>query len=112
MKQFFKIINDETVVKNRNEIVINKDGMITFNPPEEILLQEGWQEYIIKTPTKEEIQQQVEVSEAKQELENSDYKIIKCMEAFLCGEELPYDIKQLHEQRNNHRNKINKYESN
>ena len=107
MKKFFKIVNGETLVKDQNQIVLNKNGRNIFNPSEERLLQDGWQEYVIKVPTEEEIYQQKEIDNAKQRLENTDYKIIKCMEAFLCGEELPYDIKQLHEQRNNYRNKIN-----
>lgn len=111
MKKFFKIINNKTVVKDQNEIVIARGTKTIFNPSEEILLQEGWYEYIIETPTTEEIYQQKELSDALQELQNSDYKIIKCMEAFLCQEELPYNIKELHEQRNNYRNKINQYET-
>lgn len=43
----------------------------------------------------------------KKDLADSDYKVIKCMECFLVGKELPYDINALHEERQNKRNEIN-----
>lgn len=33
-------------IKTRNQIVIRKDGMNTYNPTEEMLLADGWVEYI------------------------------------------------------------------
>lgn len=48
-----------------------------------------------------------EVEATKQELNESDYKIIKCMEYYLVGKELPYDINALHEERQGKRDKIN-----
>lgn len=48
-----------------------------------------------------------DIEELKNSLASSDYKIIKCMEAYLCGEELPYDINLLHAERNLQRQKIN-----
>lgn len=112
MKQFYKFIEGILTIKDQNQIVLNKDGMNIFNPNEELLSEEGWLEYFIPTPSEEEIQyvrQQKEISDSKIHLENSDYKIIKCMEAFLCGEELPYNIQELHTERNKYRNIINKY---
>ena len=50
------------------------------------------------------------VEDMKQDLASSDYKVIKCMECFLLGKELPYDINALHEERQNQRDKINKIE--
>lgn len=41
------------------------------------------------------------------ELNNEDYKIIKCMEAQLCSETLPYDIDALHTKRQQIRIEIN-----
>lgn len=46
MKQYSKTINGITYIKNRKQIVIQKDGMNTFNPTEEMILQDGWVEYI------------------------------------------------------------------
>lgn len=46
----------------------------------------------------------------KKELEGTDYKIIKCMEASLTGSELPYDVSSLHMQRQAIRDEINELE--
>ena len=52
MKKYFKEINGVVVYKNRQQIVINKDGMCVYNPTEEMILSDGWQEYIYQTPEK------------------------------------------------------------
>lgn len=43
----------------------------------------------------------------KEQLTVDDYKVIKCYEASLTGEEQPYDIKELHMKRQSLRQKIN-----
>ena len=122
MKRYIK----DGIIKTRNQIVIkgqrtikDKDGnekvvsTNTYNPTEEMILADGWVEYTTPEPTEEEIANREKASEirsAKAELANSDYKIIKCMEAYLCGEELPYNITELHAERNTKRNKINELE--
>lgn len=57
----------------------------------------------------EEIDQE-RIMELKQELNKTDYKIIKCSEYQLVGLELPYDIVTLHAQRQAIRDEINKLE--
>lgn len=47
------------------------------------------------------------VEDMKKDLASSDYKVIKCMECFLLGKELPYDINALHEERQSKRDEIN-----
>lgn len=47
MKQYVKEIDGKSVIKNRRQIVINKGGMNTFNPSEEMILADGWTEYMI-----------------------------------------------------------------
>lgn len=42
MKRYIK----EGIIKNRNQIVIHKDGMNIYNPTEEMVLANGWEEYI------------------------------------------------------------------
>ena len=42
-------------IKPRNRIVIRKDGMQTINPPHEMLIEDGWQLYVIPEPTPEEL---------------------------------------------------------
>lgn len=52
-----------------------------------------------------------QISKLKAQLESTDYKIIKCSEAQLVGEELPYDITALHAERQALRDRINELES-
>jgi len=47
----------------------------------------------------------------KQKLIDTDYKIIKCYEASLTGEVMPYNISELIQQRNQWRSEINELES-
>jgi hypothetical protein len=55
---------------------------------------------------------QGEIDAIKAGLSETDYQVIKCYEASLVGEELPYDIKALHEDRNEKRAQINALETN
>ena len=52
-----------------------------------------------------------QIAALKEELESTDYKIIKCSEAQMVGEELPYDIAALHGERQELRDRINELES-
>lgn len=48
MKQYFKEINGHKIYKTRSQIVITKYGMNIYNPSEEMILADGWIEYIYK----------------------------------------------------------------
>lgn len=61
---------------------------------------------ILNTEVEEE--KQAKIKELQSELNESDYKIIKCNEYKLAGLELPYDIEELHKQRQALRDEINK----
>lgn len=63
----------------------------------------------IPEPSEEEIKQR-RIAELKAELNSTDYKIIKCSECSLAGAELPYDIVELHAQRQAIRDEINELE--
>lgn len=69
-------------------------------------------EDIAYEPTREEIiaEKQAVIDALKAQIAESDYKVIKCAEAQLMGEELPYNVVELHEQRQALRDKINKIE--
>ena len=54
-----------------------------------------------------EEEKQTKIKELQSELNESDYKIIKCNEYELAGLELPYDIEELHKQRQALRDEIN-----
>ncbi|MCC8034898.1 MAG: hypothetical protein LIO77_03055 [Rikenellaceae bacterium] len=52
-----------------------------------------------------------EIQSLKDQLTSSDYKVIKCYEASLTRAALPYDIDELHSQRQAIRNRINELEA-
>ena len=47
MKKYVKEINGKKVYKTRQQIVISKDGMSTYNPTEGMILADGWIEYVV-----------------------------------------------------------------
>lgn len=97
MKKYRKIIDGKPVTKPRSQIVVVMDGKQIINPNEATLLADGWEVYEpVIPPAEDEVP---EDDRALGELADGDYKIIKCMEAFLCGEPLPYDIAALHAER-------------
>ena len=53
---------------------------------------------------------QDQINALKKELESTDYKIIKCSECQLLGQDMPYDVAELHEKRQAIRDEINKLE--
>ena len=60
---------------------------------------------------KVEQQKQLEIPQLQKQLDDTDYKIIKCQEYSLAGLELPYDIEQLHNERQALRDKINELQA-
>lgn len=63
-------------------------------------------------PTAEELRDRryMEIERLKSELQESDYKVIKCAEAMAVGAEMPYDVASLHNERQALRDKINELE--
>jgi len=80
--------------KESAQVVFDGEKWIYVYPPE---------------PTPEEIKQQ-EIARLKEELAATDYKIIKCSEYSLAGQDLPYDIAELHANRQALRDRINELE--
>lgn len=60
-------------------------------------------------PTDKEIKEN-KIQELKKQLDDTDYKIIKCSEYSLAGKDLPYDIEYLHTQRQAIRDRITELE--
>ena len=52
----------------------------------------------------------LDIESLKSELQESDYKVIKCAEAICLNAELPYNMTELHNERQALRDKINKLE--
>ena len=93
---------------------IEIDGCIVLNPTAEMLAENGWVEVVPPTPTEEEIAQQqreARIWELKDLLAQGDYKIIKCAEAQLTNEPMPYDVATLVAERNAYRAEINELEA-
>lgn len=74
-------------------------------------------EYVVvemdcQQPTAEELRDRryMEIERLKSELQESDYKVIKCAEAMAVGAEMPYDVASLHNERQALRDKINELE--
>lgn len=55
MKQYTKTIDGKTVIKTQNRIVVIKGDRQIINPPHDILLEDGWEEYVTPEPTPEEL---------------------------------------------------------
>ena len=53
----------------------------------------------------------LDIESLKSELQESDYKVIKCAEAMAVGAEMPYNVTELHKERQALRDKINELES-
>lgn len=54
---------------------------------------------------------QKKIDNLKEVLSSSDYKVIKCQEASLIGKQMPYDVDELHKERQSIRDEINRLES-
>jgi hypothetical protein len=65
--------------------------------------------YVLNRPART-VSPKAKISKLKDQLAASDYKVIKCIESYLAGEELPYDINELHQERDSVRKEINKLE--
>ena len=74
-------------------------------------------EPIFPEPTAEELAEMEEqerianinaqINNLKEQLASTDYKIIKCTECSMIGEEMPYDVNELHAERQVIRDEIN-----
>ena len=53
----------------------------------------------------------LDIESLKSELQESDYKVIKCAEAMAVGAEMPYEVASLQKERQALRDKINELES-
>ena len=110
-----KLYIKEGQILSAKQIIIKANGYQIINPTEEILLANGWEEYVAPEtePDMAETERrhrEDEIEHLKQRLSESDYKVIKCAEASLCEDEMPYDIAELHREREELRHQINELE--
>lgn len=84
MKQYTK----DGVIRQANKIVINKDGFVTTKPTEEMILADGWVEYIAPPkpePTAEEL---LERAKENKKAEIEVYDTSSEVDGFYIGETL------------------------
>ena len=115
---FLEMINNITMYTKDGQTISGKkivvDGCVILNPTKEQLQEAGWTEVVPPTPTEEELAQQqreARIWELKDQLAQGDYKIIKCAEAQLTNEPMPYDVETLVAERNAMRAEINELEA-
>ena len=85
--------------ENRTEEQIAKAAEVAYNG-----------EYTIEDDGVEQTPAE-QIAELKKQLSATDYKVIKCSECQLLGEEMPYDVAELHAERQAIRDKINQLET-
>ena len=108
MKKYAKIVNKETkaceVGLGTNSKFYQSIGMTEMEV--EQAYNGDW--YVLGFAPKkpQELINKEEIQELKKQLDDTDYKIIKCSEYSLTGKELPYDIEYLHTQRQAIRDRI------
>lgn len=73
MKQYIKEIDGKRVIKTRNRIVIYKDGNQIINPTEEMVLADGWVEYVPPTPPEPSVAELLESAKQRKLSELYDY---------------------------------------
>lgn len=61
MKKYVK----NNIIKLRKDIIIEKDGYVTYNPTEEMVLEDGWVEYVYKAP---ELTEEEKIERKKEEM--------------------------------------------
>lgn len=83
-------------------------GSIEAEEIEHIMTVTAMTEGTLPNPVEPSTKEQIMALKA--ELSATDYKVIKCSEAQLAGEELPYDIVAIHAERQALRDKINELE--
>ena len=111
IKGIFNFVKEETFGFHKlHDGVIPEYDNLTMDLTKEIVEREdGDYEYkYTAVISKEKIEKSI--SALKKQLSNTDYKVIKNMEALQCGLELPYEPNALHNERQAIRDKINKLE--
>lgn len=89
MKRFTKQIDGKNVIKTLKEIVVRKDGRVTYNPTEEMVLADGWVEYVIPEP--KPIPEEVLIKQAKSRKIDEINKYDSSKEVNICYIKTPLD---------------------
>ena len=103
MKRYIKEIDGKEIIKYSNKIIIIKNGFQIINPTEEMILEDGWVEYIEpkpEVPTEPELTDEEKLNIAKQELIEKILEYDKSDEVNICyieieNQQLPYWVDKL-----------------
>lgn len=113
MKYALNLSSENRILSVTYEKYAHKNAILVTSLPDgnvaDYLYVDG--EYVYDPLPKPDYEVQEQIASLKAELESTDYKIIKCSEAQLVGEELPYDIVALHAERQALRDRINELQS-
>ena len=88
-------------------VQFSDDGSVYIEPEIPILTDE---ELAVMEEARRILNIQNQIDELKAQLESTDYKIIKCSECDFVGKEMPYDVQELHAERQAIRDEINMLE--
>lgn len=90
------------------EITVEKDGK-TVTQKKRRYEADDYETVLMYIPFRTETTRD-KIASLKSKLSATDYKVIKCAECQLLGEEMPYDVTELHEERQAIRDQINELE--
>lgn len=82
MKRYTKEIDGRKVIKAANKIIIIKDDMQTFNPSEEMILEDGWVEYVPPTYTPVEREETLEMLKQRKKYDIQSYDMSEDVNGF------------------------------
>ena len=113
-KTSHKLIGTEFLYENAakpGEYLIPENGTLLEPPAAKegydiILNKNAWS--LIKNKNESISEKEIKEAKLKQKLAETDYKLLKNIEAFLANQPLPYDPEQLHNLRQSWRNQLNK----
>lgn len=112
MKYALNIADDGRILSATFAKYAPADSVLVDTLPEDnisdYLYQDG--EYVYSPLPEVEPTVEQQIAELKEQLSATDYKVIKCSEAQLAGEPMPYDVAELHTERQALRDKINELE--
>lgn len=103
-------MGEETEGKTVTEEILTPVTLEWSEANEEIAKKEAHNgEYTIENDGMEKTPEE-KIAELKKQLSATDYKVIKCAECQLLGQEMPYDVAALHAERQAIRDEVNKLE--
>ncbi len=106
-----KTITEYDLTKGRliTRKVVRADAEPIDNKKKFAWTKDDYEEVQMYVPNREKSKAE-KIRELKAQLSKTDYKVIKCSECQLLGKEMPYDVAELHAERQAIRDQINELE--